>query len=270
MPVPQSNQSAPTTMMLLDRPVAIDKARLIETLRTLYPADCGDAVAPGDGDQPARTALLGVGGQMVALLSVDASLPEGWRQIAERSIHWPDAVKVASTHQAHLIISVMGRDQDPLARARLITAVAGAFVAAYPERVLAGLWGTKVINSAETWARRSPDAFKPYPHLPTSLWVSQHPFRDKETGGAGILTQGLSRFVGRELELTAPASDLKLLLDRAFGLTTYLIQNGPVLKDGSTFGISETEQIAVRLVESARFGGLPVISGFLSKIDRGA
>jgi hypothetical protein len=257
-------------MMLLDRPVAIDKACLIETLRTLYPADCKDAVAAGDVDQPVRTTMLGVGGQIVALLSVDAPLPEGWRQIAGQSIHWPDAVAVCSTHQAHLIVSVMGGDQDPLARARLITAVAGAFAAAYPGRVLAGLWGANVMNSAETWVRRSADAFKPYPHFPTSLWVSQHLFRDKETGAAGLLTKGLSRFVGRELELIAPASDLKLLLDRAFGLTTYLIQNGPVLKDGNTFGVSETEQIAVRLVESARFDGLPVISGFLSKIDRGA
>ncbi len=74
-------------------------------------------------------------------------------------------------------------------------------------------------------------------------------------------------FVGRELELIGPRGRLKLLVERAHGLATYLIQNGPVLRDGSTFGVSETDQIAVRLCESERFKGLAVISGAVSTIQ---
>jgi hypothetical protein len=88
----------------------------------------------------------------------------------------------------------------------------------------------------------------------------------KHRGGVGVVTQGLAPFVDRELEFTAPAPQLRALLDRAFGLSTYLIQNGPVLKDGSSFGVSETERISVRFVESKAFPGLPVIAGSLESV----
>jgi hypothetical protein len=55
---------------------------------------------------------------------------------------------------------------------------------------------------------------------------------------------------------------------RAHGAVTYLVQNGPALKDGSTFGVSETERIAVRLRKSERFKGLAVIAGSLMTMER--
>ncbi len=155
-----------------------------------------------------------------------------------------------------------------MAAARVVTAVAGVLMTNHPDPILAGLWAPVVLNNPATWKRLAPNAFAPYPNLPVGLWGSQHPFNDEKSGGIGVVTQGLARFVGRELELIAATIDLKALLDRAFGLTVYLIQNGPVLKDGSTFGVSETERIAVRLCQSERFTGLHVISGLLTPVAR--
>jgi hypothetical protein len=136
----------------------------------------------------------------------------------------------------------MGEQSDSFRGIRVLTAVAGAITVLYPDQ-------------AAAWPELSALSFASYPNLPISLWVSQHSFSDEKTGGVGVLTQGLAAFVGRELELVATGLDLKTLLDRAFGLTTYLVQNGSVLKDGSMFGTSETERIAVNLRVSSR---LPV------------
>jgi hypothetical protein len=82
----------------------------------------------------------------------------------------------------------------------------------------------------------------------------------KRTAPYGLL----SRFVERELELLCTNSDLRFFFDRAEGLAKYLIQNGAVITDGSTFGVSEAERFTVCLCESSRFRGLAVISGTLS------
>jgi hypothetical protein len=158
----------------------------------------------------------------------------------------------------------MGEQSDFLRGVRVLTAIAGTIAVLYPDQVLAGFWGANILNAGKIWADLSVASFAIYPNLPISLWVTQLPFSDEKSGGLGVLTQGLSRFIGRELELTAPGRDLKRLLDRAFGLTTYLVQIGPILKDGSTFGISETERFAVSLQISARFAGLPVIAATLA------
>ncbi|WP_245524151.1 DUF4261 domain-containing protein [Methylobacterium nonmethylotrophicum] len=63
------------------------------------------------------------------------------------------------------------------------------------------------------------------------------------------------------MELIGAPHDPRRRLERAQGLAAYLSEKGPVLKDGSTFGISETERMPVRLLTSQRFPGLPVISG---------
>ncbi len=56
---------------------------------------------------------------------------------------------------------------------------------------------------------------------------------------------------------------LPQLPQRAQGLVAYLIQNGMVMKDGDTFGISATQHIAIRLRESERFNRMPVIAATL-------
>ncbi len=256
--------STPTVMLMLARFAPITMERLVEALHQRVPQAEGSAVLSSPGDGP--SSIISVAGQLVALLAVDAPLPDGWLQVVQRSMHWPGAAEACTRHRAHIIVSLMAPTPDPLAGARAITAAAGALAHILRGIVLAGLWSATVLNSAEVWARSSVAAFAPYPDFPASLWVSQHPYNDERSGGVGVVTQGLAIFVGRELELTAPASRLRALLERAIGLTAYLIQNGPVMKDGSSFGVSTTERISVRLRASITFPGLEVIAGSLETI----
>jgi hypothetical protein len=258
--IPKATSSLPTVMLLLAQPLTIDSQLLFKTLCSRY--------KKSDGTEPlvsVANAMVSFAGIIIAIPTLPQALPDGWRELASpgRTPHWPTALEACAPHRAHMVLSIMGEQPNMLQATRVLTAVAGAIAALYPDQVLAGLWGAKTLNSREVWEKLSVLSFVPYPKLPNSLWVSQHPFKDEKTGGPGVLTLGLDRFVGRELELVGQGSDLKSLLDRAFGLTAYLIQNGAVLKDGSTFGISENERIAVTLKDSDRFSGLPVIAASL-------
>lgn len=257
---PTMPPSRPMVSLALKEPIALDRQRLFTILSSRYKKT--------DGTEPLVSIagpLVTVAGVTVAILNVDAPLPDDWQDLAKpgRNLFFPNAQEVCATHRAHLTLGVMGEETDLKRRARVLTAVAGTIAFLYPDQVLAGIWESKVLNSGKFWADSSADAFSPYPKFPVSLWVSLHPFSDEQTGGVGVLSQGLAQFVGRELELLGHGLDVRVVLQRADGLVTYLVEKGPVLKDGSTFGISEKERIAVAFRASTRFGGLPVIAATL-------
>ena len=63
----------------------------------------------------------------------------------------------------------------------------------------------------------------------------------------------------REIEFETDRPDLGDVLTNVGGLAAYLIEYGPVVQDGNTFGVSETVRMTVRHVTSTRFAGLPVL-----------
>lgn len=249
-------------MLMLRQPFSLDDDRLFKTL--------GDRYRKADGAEPLITVigsnLIDFAGVMVVIMNIDRPIPGDFQGLAApgRTPHWPQAAEACASHRGHLILTLMGQPSEFLSGVRAVTAVAGAIAALYPDQVLGGFFGSTVVNSGDAWARQSAASFAPYPNLPIELWVSLLPFTDEKTGGLGVTTLGLALFAERELELVTPGRDLRQLVDRAFGLTTYLAQNGPVLQNGSTFGVSETERITVSLRVSDRFPGLPVIGATLA------
>jgi len=53
-----------------------------------------------------------------------------------------------------------------------------------------------------------------------------------------------------ELEVVASRAKAATLVDRAFNFTHYLLDHGPVLKDGDTIGLSAEERLRVRHLPS--------------------
>ncbi len=249
-----------TAMLMMAGASAIDGAKIVAKLRRQYPAECGDAqLVPNP--TPGTTNMIVVAGHIIAVLRRDQALPDGWQAVAQRTAHWPEAEAVCAGHTAHVILAPMGEVRSMLAASRLLTAIAGAIVATHPGAVLAVLWNSSVLNSAPAWLERSPAAFAAYPNYPHTLWVAMRLFKDRSFG---VVSEGLGRFVGREIEMTGDA--LLPLVERAEGLAAYLIEKGLVLRDGSTFGASEAERFAVRLRKSSRFAGLDVIAADLGAL----
>jgi Domain of unknown function (DUF4261) len=126
------------------------------------------------------------------------------------------------------------------------------------------LWDLTVANSSEVAAEFSRSAFAPYPDFPTGLWVGTHPFRDPGASRIGVVTSGLRSFIGREVELEAPDSQLRSALTTVRALVAYLLQQDRRVLDGDTIGATADERILVRLRDSRHFKGLPVIAASLA------
>ena len=253
-----STKPSPAAFVLLDEPTKLDTSRIRKSLTARHP---GVPVSIPEDRGPVAAIVLKCADSVVAVMDIAAPLPDGWQQVAHRAAtHWPEAAATCARHRAHLVVSVMGESEDRVQTARVVTAVVGAIVATHASCSAVLLnW---VANSSQTFAELSRSAFAPYPDLPTALWISMHPFRDSASR-VGVVTMGLKNFVGREVELEGPASQLKSVLATARGLLAYLLQSGTIVRDGDTIGVSTAERIPVHLLDSERFKGLPVFAASL-------
>jgi hypothetical protein len=167
-----------------------------------------------------------------------------------------EAREVAGRHRAHLVVSIVGANENMLESARITTAVVGALIAVTPG-CCAVVWRALTGRSAQMWLDGSRRAFAPFPDYPFTLWVEILPFRSGQTIGA--TTAGLYAFVNREIEFDVPGLDLSTIIDRVAGLVTYLIGHGAVIKDGDTIEVSAADRIKVHHGTS-RFNGVPVFA----------
>jgi Domain of unknown function (DUF4261) len=251
----------PSALILLDEAAKLDMSQISEFLVARHP---GTPIAmPNPEKGGSTTAVFNFAGSVVAVMQFDARLPDGFRAAARRAaMYWPEAEAVFARHRGHISVNVMGKSHDRLQVARVLTASTAAIVASHS--FCSGvLWDLMVVNSRPEFAELGLQAFALYPNFPSALWVSMHPFRDPGSSRVGAVTNGLRNFIGREVELEGQSFQLKSLLTTARGLVTYLLQPGVAVRDGDTIGHSMGERIEVRLVDSQRFQGLPVLAARL-------
>ena len=227
-----------------------------KVLHARHPELATDAMEDGRGQQAqADSPFIRCGDELVVVMSMPAPIPQDQGLWARAATTWPESKAVAARHRGHLIVSALGRSQQPLAAARVTTAVIGALIATMPE-CCGVVWAGQVARPADLWLDASRSSFAAFPDYPFTLWVDILPFR----AGAkiGAVTMGLSAFVSREIEFVTGKLALSALFDKVAGLAVYLIEHGNVVKDGDTIGASERERIQVRHKTSDAFDGLPV------------
>jgi hypothetical protein len=238
------------SLVLLNRPMTPDMNAVAEAIRGRYP-DIPVSVL----SEAAEQALIVCGGKIVVVMSIPAQAPQDEDVMVRAGATWPQVRETFKRHRAHLVVAMMEDDADPQEAARIVTAVIGGLLAVVPG-CLGVIWGGRVANPADRFLDMSKQAFAPSPGFPFMLWISIHPFRQGATFGA--VTHGLMSFAGREIEFEG-GRDLPGVLNKVAGLASYLIQHGDVIKDGQTFGASETERLKVRHAISREIAGLPVL-----------
>ncbi|WP_158668490.1 DUF4261 domain-containing protein [Bradyrhizobium guangdongense] len=245
-------------LVLLNKPVTPDMSAVAKVLHAQHP-ELATETAGNEGVQSdqANSPLIRCGSGLVAVMSMPAPIPQDQGLWARAATTWPESEAVAARHRGHVIVSLLGRTEQPLLAARITTAVIGALIASVPE-CCGVVWAGKVARPADLWREMSSWSFAPYPDYPFRLWVDILPFRSGAKIGA--ITMGLSAFVGREIEFVTSKLALPALFDKVAGLSVYLIEHGNVVKDGDTIGASASERIAVRYRNSDVFGRLAVFS----------
>lgn len=165
---------------------------------------------------------------------------------------WPPNPPAESLkkHRAHLLITMcaFGAAEDPVRRRLTMTAITalaakqkGVMAVFWPEGTLVSYPPVFIEMAAEI---DSPDA------PPLYLWVDLRAFHNPD-GTSGLFTTGLAPLGHMEIEIPRIAMDPGELREWLLNIMYYLLEKGPVLKDGDTIGMTAEQQIHIRHTSSS-------------------
>jgi len=240
--VEESNKSM-IAMIALSSPVFPEQNQLFDFLRSNWP----EAPLPKDISNNSQILTFDLGKAIAAVSLMPAPIP--WEDLegpCATAWYWPEATQAMKDHKYHLIVALMKSPLDIIDTTLLFTKLVASVAASVNADGV--YWGAgTLVHSPDVFIEQSKEMSREY--LPLYLWIDfrvQKENAEKYT----LFTTGMKSLGLMEIEIINSESEPSVLIDRAFNIAHYLLDYGPIIKDGNTIGLSEEEKILVRHVPS--------------------
>lgn len=193
-----------------------------------------------------------IGQAFIAMARMPAAIP--WSDLegpCQTSWLWKEATQVMKPHDEHFIITI-GGESAPLERAKRLTQVIASLIAT-TEPIVGIYWSQAPLVMSPPMFRDFATTILP-DGFPVYAWVD---FRvgKNEKGKTSGFTSGMKGLGLMEFETESSQEPPGELLERLFGLVNYVLEHGPVIKNGDTVGEDENERIKV--IHAKSFIGRP-------------
>jgi hypothetical protein len=186
-----------------------------------------------------------VGDEFLAFLHIKAPYPDDLEGPIATSWLWPlePPIENVKQHRSFLQVTMIGGAEDPVRRRLTLTAVIA--LAAKQSGVMAVYWGDASLVIFPQLFVDMAEEINTSQSPPLCLWVDLRAFRN-EDGTTGLFTTGLAALGHMEIEIPRIKMEVGELREWLLEIMCYLLENGPVLMDGQTIGMSAEQQIRIR------------------------
>jgi len=193
-------------------------------------------------------------GRCVMVVQIPAPVPHDEALHAVRSSWmWQKPDDVVRKHRAHAIVTAPSSN-DPIRDATAVTRICAAMLSAGTGAAL--YWG----NSHQVHTADVAIGFATDPKgSPVPLWVGITISGRSQSGPFSAATHGLEAIGHKEFEVIDTTMTIGNLRTTLLDLAMYVVERGPVLLDGQTFGPSATERWSVRHTRSKLVEGRAAI-----------
>ena len=176
-------------------------------------------------------------GDMVAAVSLATyPIPNGEAELnAENNYMWEDAVKVAREHCAHIMVAVLGKEENLLEKGKLYTKVVAACC---KQKYATGIYTSGVVFEPRFYEGFA-DMMKE-DELPIFNWVWFGLYQSE--GGLNGYTYGMDVFGKEEMEVLNTDAEPEELRDFLASLASYVLACDVTLQDGETIGFSADDK----------------------------
>ena len=176
-------------------------------------------------------------GDMVAAVSLATyPIPNGKAELnAENNYMWEDAVKVAREHCAHIMVAVLGKEENLLEKGKLYTKVVAACC---KQKYATGIYTSGVVFEPRFYEGFA-DMMKE-DELPIFNWVWFGLYQSE--GGLNGYTYGMDVFGKEEMEVLNTDAEPEDLRDFLASLASYVLACDVTLQDGETIGFSADDK----------------------------
>ena len=214
-----------------------DKEQLIRDLREEWGIVDKE---PDEGDEDVENSddavVMRVGNMMLIVTLFHGHIPDNEAEInAENNYMWPDAVKIAREHCAHLMVAVLGKEEDLLEKGKLFTKLVAACCR---QRYATGVYTSGVVFEPRFYEGLA-DMIKE-DELPIFNWVWFGLYRSE--GGLNGYTYGMDVFGKEEMEVLNTDAEPEELRDFLASLASYVLACDVTLQDGETIGFSADDK----------------------------
>jgi len=194
-------------------------------------------------DRRADRFTLAVGADTATISLEPAPIP--WAELegpCKSAWYWPEAAGSLRDHAAHVAVVLLPQGEDRITAALVLTNLVAAVAAS--ANAAGVFWASGGLVHA-------PEAFISYcqepggEYLPLNLWIDFSLMRNDD-GTCSLFTTGMEEFDLMEIEVHNSREEPELLLEGAFKMAHYLLENGPIVEDGETVELSDEEKCLVR------------------------
>ena len=211
-----------------------DKEQFIRDMKEKWDIAVDEYDASEEKDDDAL--VFEVGDMLAAVSLASYPIPGGEAEgNAENNYMWQDAVKAAKEHRAHIMVAVLGKDEDLLEKGKLFTKVVAACCR---QEYATGIYTSGVVFEPQFYEGFA-DMMQ-NDELPIFNWIWFGLWRDEN--GMNGYTYGLDVFGKDEMEVLGTDAEPGDLRDFLANLTSYVLENDVELHDGETIGFAADDK----------------------------
>ena len=153
---------------------------------------------------------------------------------AENNWMWEEAADVTKTHKAHIVVAILGDEEDLISRGILYTKI---MATCYKQENAIGVFTCGVVFEP-SYYMKSAEMIRDG-ELPIFNWVWFGLYRTEN--GLSTYTYGMKDFGKLELEILDVDEEAGKLLSFISAISSYVLQDDVEFKDGETIGLSEDD-----------------------------
>ena len=246
--------SAFTGFVLLNE-AKFDKEKFLKDLKEDWKVtlDLG-----GEDENKEKDMLVGnIGDIMVAVALMPAPIPNNEAvENAKTNYRWPDAVKVAEEHKAHILVSLLG-EPDLIEGAKLYTKIVSALTKQE------NCTGINVLGTV-----LNPDMYRDFTKyyeekdmfpVENMIFIGLYAVEDNKVSA---YTYGMEAFGKKEMEIIASSQNPEDIYYFLQGVADYVITSDVILQDGETIGFSVEQKISITHSKAVAVDGVSVKLAF--------
>lgn len=231
-------------MVLLAEPRSLQLAAVLEELKGQLPVT--------DSSVDESTLVLTVRGQQIAIGLIPAPIPGNEVvEAAAYNIFWNNDQADVSTHQGHVLVTVIGAGKGAVKSNMLFTRVIAA-VLNHSHSLGVYIGGRTLVLRKDFYLGNAAEMAED--DLPLYNWIYFGP-RKEATGGQSVYTYGLKEFGKLEMEIIGSSHSFEELMDTMYNLTHYVLASDVVLKHGETIGATADEKLRITVSKGVYVDG---------------
>lgn len=232
-----------------------DKEQYISDFKELWGVD----IVEDDREDSEEDELIyaSVDGMNIMVSFMNMPIPNGEAEYwAQGNYMWKEGVDIVKTHEAQLIVSVLG-DYDIIAKGKLFVKLAAA---AMKQKNAIAFYNDGAVFPPEMYLAFS----EPLKNgeLPLLNWVWFGIFGNEKE--IGCYTYGMRRLGKEEMEVYVPreSADLNKIRSFLLDIVGYVVGEDVILKDGETIGFSAEQKLPITLSRGIAVDGNSLKIGY--------